>query len=88
MTSAIWLNIAAAVVLVGGWALTVLYGYRALARDQQRASAVPAPALATARPREVSAQVRAGRPADPASPRATGGKVQPGRQYTMAHLAR
>jgi len=88
MTSAIWLNVAAAVVLVGGWALTVLYGYRSLARDQRRAAAVPAPALATARAREVRGQTRTGQLADPAAPRVAGGRVQRGRQYTVAHLAR
>jgi hypothetical protein len=44
MTSAIWLNVAAIVVVVGIWTFAVAHAHRALARDERG----PAPAPLTA----------------------------------------
>ena len=75
MTSAIWLNVAAIVIVAGIWTFAVAHAHRALARDERG----PATAPLTAQAASDRAKVPAGSARD---------RPQAGRQYNPAELAR
>lgn len=75
MTSVIWLNLAAIVVVVGIWTFAVAYAHRALARDERGPAAAPL----TDQPASERARVPDGTARN---------RRQARRQYNSAGLAR
>ncbi len=88
MTSAIWLNVAAIVIVVGIWTFAVAYAHRALARDERQRAAAPLTAQqASGRVRRV-ARERTGSPLHLVAAHPARGRKKAGRQRSPAELAR
>ena len=88
MTSAIWLNAAAIVVVAGIWTFAVAHAHRVLARDERRSAAAPLTAQrATGRVRGAASE-GTGSPVHLAPAGSARGRQQAGRQRSPAELVR
>ena len=88
MTSAIWLNVAAIVGVVGIWTFAGTHAHRALAREERGPATAPLTAQRAFDRARVAAGGRTGRPVHAVPAGSARGRRQAGQQYNPAELAR